>query len=981
MIKNYFSILLIVNILFHSYASSAKKSHTETVTTATGVTFVENNGQWPGDILYRTTATSINMYLLKDGVSFTQFINNGGSHGDETVLVWNMKFLNPSSSLQIKGSAGNESVYSYLYGNNPEKWVIHPDEYAQLNYKQLYNNIDLQFYGNGNSIKNDYIVHPGGNISDIKAYYEGIKEISINKKGELEITTPGRKQVQKAPVAWQEIDGIKKTVRVKYIILNDTTFGFKAVKYDMTKDLIIDPLFDMVWSSYTKAVGGSNNINYCFSNATDADGNVYLTGMVDGTYPVTPGAYSGPGTIVPEIFVSKFDKDGTTLLYSTYISGSSSEMGLGIAVDNTGRAYITGYAETNITGSNTYPTTASAYQPAIFTSGGADVVFSVLNTTGTGLDYSTFLGGSNGEEGYDITIDNAGMAYITGFTSSVNFPLKATGISSVGTHDVFVAKFDISQSGANSLVYSTKIGGNGYGGGRGIAVNSAGNAFITGYFQEFGTPSYPVTPGAFNTTYNGGGDNRMAIVTRLSANLPVTIDFASFIGPGTGTEIAVDNLTDEAFITGDTRTFTFPVTANVLQPVHGQDVSGNANGDVFVTKFNATGTGLVYSTFIGGEMEDNGTGITVNTAGEAYVTGTASATFPVSAAAYQPFHAGALDFFVVALNAAGSAYGCGGATFIGGTDQDYGTMMYDYASPKISIRNHGGINDTIIISGTSHSSDFPTTAGSYETAKINGIADQPVFFKLSCQQAGGAVPGIALISSDTSWCDKKAIDFFDQSTNNPTSWEWHFQGAVPDTSTAQNPQGIYYPSYGSFDVSMKACNQFGCDSITYVGFINEFQLPPVPVITYLNDTLFSTPALNYQWFDANGAISGQSNSWFVPIQPGTYFITITDSLGCSVSSNIFILTGIIHQASSDELMLFPNPVSDEVTLSFYLTKPAGTQIIFYDVDGRAVMTVSKDQIRNGANKITLSMLSLKSGIYFCKMKSDKGLLIRKLVKL
>ena len=155
-----------------------------------------------------------------------------------------------------------------------------------------------------------------------------------------------------------------------------------------------------------------------------------------------------------------------------------------------------------------------------------------------------------------------------------------------------------------------------------------------------------------------------------------------------------------------------------------------------------------------------------------------------------------------------------------------------------------------------------------------------------------ALPVVALASSDTSWCDKKAIDYFDLSTNNPTSWHWYFQGAQPDTSTLQNPTGIYYPSYGSFDVQLVACNASGCDTLFLPAFINEYQLPPVPVISLIQDTLFCSPAYSYQWYLSPSAIPGATGSFYVPQQFGDYFVIITDSNGCASASNSIVITGI-----------------------------------------------------------------------------------------
>ena len=329
------------------------------------VSFLENKGQWREEILFQGTSVSPNIYFMKDGLSF-------GISGEEIedeeeeeevhpYLVWNMKFVNPDAGLSVQGIDGKESVISYLSGNDPSKWVIHPMEYAGVKYSSVFDNIDLHFYGKGNNLKYDYIVHNGGDINSIKAYYSGVKKLSLNGNGELEVLTDWEKQIQKAPVAWQEINGKKNTVEITYALLNDSTFGFFAPDgYNHDYDLVIDPLFTMVWSSYTTATGTNNNMNYCFSNAMDNSGNVYLTGMVDGTFPITPGSYSGAGSVVPEIFVAKFSSDGSTLIYSTYLPGNSTEHGVAIAVDDSGRAYLTGVIDLNITGLTNYPSTPNA---------------------------------------------------------------------------------------------------------------------------------------------------------------------------------------------------------------------------------------------------------------------------------------------------------------------------------------------------------------------------------------------------------------------------------------------------------------------------------------------------------------------------------------------------------------------------------------------------------------------------------------------
>lgn len=856
--------------------------------TPSPVTFLENKGQWIDKILYEGKSTSTHIYLLNDGISFAQ--STPGKIEDRIIQVWNMRFLNMNSKVKVHGNDSKKSVYSYLSGNDPAKWVIHPDLFKSIHYKNIFENIDLDFYGSGNDLKYDYIIHPGGALSSIRAAYDGVKKLEINEQGELVVTTAISQQVQKKPVAWQEISGMRIPVEIEYILSNEFTFGFSAVNgYNKNYDLIIDPLFQMVWASYTQAQGISNNINYCFSSTMDDDGNVYLVNMVDGTFPVTPGAYSGPGSIVPEINVAKFSPDGSTMIYSTYLPGNSSEHGSDIAVDDSGRAYVTGVIDLNFTGITNFPSTPNAYQPVHNTN--SDAFLTVLNPLGTALVYSTFLGGTGSETGYGIALGSPNIVYIAGGLSGGNFPSINSNPFPSGGADAFVVKLDISQPGTNGLIYATRFGAGSFMSvqARGIAVNNAGNVFVTGTVQgSFGTPTFPITPGAYNNVYNTGQDNIMTFVTKLSSTTPVTMEYSTYLVPGTGNSIDVHEPTGDAFIVGSTFTFAFPVTPGALQPVHG----GVNLADAFAIRLNAAGSSLIYSTFVGGPLHDQGTGVVINSAGEAYICGIAQDGFPTSAGSYQPLNAGSADFFVVNLNSTGTGYACGGSTYVGGSESDYSGNFYDYPSPHVSLRDYGGNNDTILVSSTSHSIDFPTTPGVYGPVKVNSGADQPVFFKLTCQLT--AVPPAANFNYNIlAGCDTVIVNFNDSTSNNPNSWQWSFPGAIPASSTDQDPQGILYTTSGSYDVILVVCNSSGCDTITQS---LQITIPQNILINLGNDTLvcngeqvnLSAPAgfLNYNW-QLNGNPFDTTQS-ITAIQPGTYTVTVTGASGCSGTDTISV---------------------------------------------------------------------------------------------
>ena len=181
-----------------------------------------------------------------------------------------------------------------------------------------------------------------------------------------------------------------------------------------------------------------------------------------------------------------------------------------------------------------------------------------------------------------------------------------------------------------------------------------------------------------------------------------------------------------------------------------------------------------------------------------------------------------------------------------------------------------------------------------------------------------SVPSVNFHSSDTAFCNNQCVDFFDQSTNNPTSWQWFFPGSDSSTSNLQNPANICYNNYGSFDVTLVACNNIGCDTLILNNFIYEFAPPAAPLVTYSNDTLFSSQGIEFQWYELDsGIINGAENQYFVPAFDGQYYVTITDSNGCSASSDFVTITDIRNQTGVEEkFSCYPNPGNGSFTINF-----------------------------------------------------------------
>jgi hypothetical protein len=626
---------------------------------------------------------------------------------DAKVSVLDVQLVGASGSTPGMGLDGQSGVSNYLTGNDPQQWQLNVPEFGRVAYQNVYPGITLIYHGTDQEqLQYDIEVAPGADPSQVQFNFQGADSLAIDAGGNLVVTVGTQQVVEHAPVIFQTVNGVQQPVTGGYVLRGGSRVAFSIGTYDATLLLTIDPTLaystylggsgadfgeaiaaDAAGNAYVTGYtpstnfpiagalqgtyqGGANDAfvtklnaagtalvysTYLGGNgndrghgiAVDAAGEAYVTGLTSSTNFPTLNAFQptfGGGT---DAFVTKLNPAGNGLVYSTYLGGSGGEdngfvfdtyptevdwFSGAIAVDNSGRAWVTG-----VTFSGNFPTTANAFSRTY--SGSWDDFVARFSADGSGLDYSSYLGGSSNatQAGRSIAVDPAGNAYVGGWTFATDFPTTAGAFQRTltGSVDVTVSKFDASKSGAQSLVYSTLIGGSADSWGTSVAVDGGGNAYVTGFTASV---DYPTTAGASQTVKGTGED---AFVTKVNPT-GTGLVYSTFLGGNgddSGSGIAVDSA-GGATVAGVTPATNFPI-ANAVQATYG---GGDIDG--FATRLNATGSALVYSTYLGGSSGDQGMGVALDRAGNSYVVGTTRSTNFPAPSGFRSTSAGGSDAFV-----------------------------------------------------------------------------------------------------------------------------------------------------------------------------------------------------------------------------------------------------------------------------------------------------------------------------------------------
>jgi uncharacterized repeat protein (TIGR01451 family) len=651
--------------------NSADKNKLEEMTAKLPLAFEINRGQTNSRVKFFSRENGAEVFLTAD----TAVLRLKDSRYQFT-----LQFQGANSTSIVKGRDQLPGYKNYLLGNDPSKWQTNVPTFRSVVYEEIYPGVNLTYYGNRRDLEYDFELAPGADPRVIRLAFDSHVRPSLAQNGDLVLKGGKTELFERKPVVYQEINGERQMIEGHYVLLGNREAGFAVGEYDRTQPLVIDPT--LVYSTY---LGGSGD-DLGSSIAIDASNNVYIAGTTSSANFPTHGPAFPNTAGLSDIFVTKIDPTGGNIVYSTYIGGAGLDRADGIAIDGSGNAYVVGRVGST---STDFPTTAGALATT-YRGGDFDGVLFKLNAQGNALVYSTFIGGEDNDSTEGIAVDASGNAYITGGTRSNGFPITSSAFQSsrAGDTDAYLTKLN---SSGSAVLYSTLLGGGSTDRGSGVVVDSSGNAYVAGYASSVDFP----TQNAFQGFSGGSFD---AFIAKIDTNLSgaSSLVFCTYLG-GIGDDkafgVAIDNGGNNVYVVGQTSSNNFPLL-NPAQPAFG------GSFDAFIAKISSTGA-KVYTTYLGGSGDDRGTGIAVNSAGAAYVTGfTSSTNFP-TVTPLQISNGGGFDAFVAKLNPAGTALLY--STYLGGSANESNVTAVTSTNP-IGL----DASSDAYVTGFTSSTNFPT---------------------------------------------------------------------------------------------------------------------------------------------------------------------------------------------------------------------------------------------------------------------------------
>lgn len=614
--------------------------------------FEANAGQTDPEVRFLSRGSGYALFLTDREAIVS--LRNSKSQKDTAPTVLRMGLDGGRAATRVQGLSPLAGKTNYLRGRSAASWKTNISNFERVRYDGVYPGIDLVYYGNQRQLEYDFLVAPGKDPSQIRLTFRGAERVEVDSHGDLLLYTPNGVVRQQRPVLYQTVNGRRQPVAGGYQLLSGARksdgaalVGFKIAKYDAARPLVIDPV--LTYSTFLGGVYDDEALTVC----TDKFGCAYVAGCTES--PKIPFG----GAIRHDIegkdgFVCKLDSAGCSFVWSTYLGAEGDDCVNGLALDADRNVYVTG-----ITNSLEFPVTANAYLRE-YQGGNSDGFVTKINPLGTQLIYSTYLGGSQPDDGRGIAVDEERNAYVTGATASPNdFPITPNAFQRTygnqnilggGGSDAYVFKLNVDGS---APVYSSYLGGgptvksDGADWGNAIAVDARGNAYVTGATNALDFPK--------KLALQSRIEKFDAFVTKVMPD-GASLDFSTYLGGGKydeGFGIAVDP-NENVYVVGTTGSNIFAADPGAgTTPLFMSKYRGG-NTDAFVTKLNSKASRLSFFRYVGGAKSDFGRGICVDSARNVWITGTINVPNQVTVANRNDPQVSDADAFVLKLNPTGT---------------------------------------------------------------------------------------------------------------------------------------------------------------------------------------------------------------------------------------------------------------------------------------------------------------------------------------
>ena len=981
--------------------------------------FTENKGQVKGfdgenhpEVKFALNDKGMSVFLLETGIVY-QFnkVNypKGYEHPDKTMLLEKKEEMN---KLQKQIRTETYRMDMHLTGANKNAKITKDGEsadyinyyttntmdvrnYAKVTYHDIYPNIDWVIYKNEKGMKYDFVVHPGGDPSQIKMEITNAENVKINEDGSFTLTNQMGSVTENAPISFQE----KQEIKTKFILKNNC-ISFLVEKYNTNATLIVDPALTLQWLiNY----GGTND-DYGNSCTVDNNGNVYLAGSTGSTDNIASGGHQNYyGGLYSDAYLVKFNSAGVRQ-WGTYYGGSNYDWGNSCVVDNNGNVYLAGQTEsvTNIA-SGGHQNTFGGYYDAFLVK---------FNTSGIRL-WATYYGGMNNDAGQSCIIDTNGNVILAGFTASSN-NIAAGGYQNTfgGDYDAFLVKFN--SSGVR--LWSTYYGGSGYDKGYSSTVDASGNVYLTGQTSSTTNIAY----GGHQNIYGGGNGNYDAFLAKFNSS--GVRQWATYYGGNKidqGYSCVVDK-TGNVYLAGASTS-----TNNISSNGH-QNAIGGFNSDAFLAKFNSSGVRL-WGTYYGGSDNDFGYSSAIDECGNVFLAGETGSTSNIALDGYQNIMFGLGDAFLVKFDSTGFRQW---GTYCGGNKHDVshsfsldnqGNMYlvgetYDFkwnaflvkfnTMATITTNSNQGtsicagqsvIFSTNISNGGNNPSyqwkkngnNVGTNLSSYTTATL--VTGDIITCELTSNAVCGnlkvistpitmivnpvLIPTISISSQGSNICYGQSVTFNSTIVNGGISpiYHWRKNG----NSIGTNSPSYTIPSLANGDViTCKLTSNAVCaNPIESISNSITILVNPLPIVSIVQNptNLIATPGYAaYKWSLNGNLIPGATNSMYSPTQNGVYSVGVTDNNGCK-NSTTYNFNGVgIEEIKQAQFVFYPNPSNGQFTITSEFIG-ANTILVIYNTLGKEVYQ------QKIAHSTEIVNTELSNGIYLLRILTDKGIQAQKII--